>query len=122
MGKFSHGSHQERTRRSLNADNYPNEGNHIAIFECQLKQPPMFSINELSHREFLLANKINFVNWRLVDFDNYMLGNKHFTESETENPQGKYMEGVEAFYGDMAHKRKGAKQYADKKTKEALLN
>jgi len=51
-----------------------------------------------------------------------MLGNKHFTESETEDAQSKYMEEVEYFYADLAHKRKGAKQYADKKTKEDLFN
>ncbi len=90
LGTIKYAKNQERTRRGLNEEKYPNEGNHIAIFECQLKQPPMFSINEMTHREFLMSSRINFVNWRIVDFDNYMLGNKHFTEIDEVNPQEKY--------------------------------
>ena len=43
-----------------------------------------------THEEYLYAGRMNFKNWRLVDLDNYMKGNKHFTELDAEDPQGKY--------------------------------
>ena len=87
LGTFKWPTQQEREKRGLNADDYPNAGNHIAIFECQLKQPPMFSLNEMSHHEYFMSSRINFKNWRLVDFDNYMQGNSHFSAQKDEVDQ-----------------------------------
>lgn len=84
----------QRKERGLLADEYPNEHNHIAIFECQMKIPPMLSLANHSHKEFLMGTTLNFRNWRLVDVDNYMQGNKPFTspgdEAEQEEWQKKY--------------------------------
>jgi hypothetical protein len=30
--------------------------------------------------EYMMAHRINFRNWRLVDFDNYMKGNSYFAK------------------------------------------
>ena len=53
-------------------------GNHIAVFECDLKVPPALSLMDHSYKEYILAHRLNFKNWRLVDLDNYMQGNPHF--------------------------------------------
>ena len=45
--------------------------------------------------EYLNEGRMNFKNWRLVDVDNYMKGNKHFTELEAEDPLGKFQEKVD---------------------------
>ena len=37
LGSFEWSADQERAKRGLNADSYPNSGHHIAIFECELK-------------------------------------------------------------------------------------
>ena len=42
---------------------------------------------------------MNFKNWKLVDVDNYMKGNKHFTELEDEDPLGKFQEKVDKVMG-----------------------
>lgn len=33
-----------------------------------------------SFKEYVLAHRINFSNWKLVDLDNYMNGNPYFSE------------------------------------------
>ena len=67
---------------ALYSPNYT--GNHIAIFECDLKSPPSLSLIETSTEDFIMAHKLNFRNWRLVDVDHYMKGNSFF--STTLNP------------------------------------
>ena len=79
IGKIEHRSDEERQARGLKDVEYPNRGNHIAIFECQLKQPPMMCLENHTHLEFLMATRFNFANWRMVDLDNYMGGNPPFT-------------------------------------------
>jgi len=54
-------------------------GNHIAVFECALKTPPALSLIDHSHKEYVMAHRLNFANWRLVDLDNFMKGNTFFT-------------------------------------------
>ena len=34
-----------------------------------------------------MATKLNFLNWRLVDLDNFMLGNKPFSKEADEQDQ-----------------------------------
>lgn len=58
-------------------------GNHIAVFECVLKTPPALSLIDHSHKEYVLAHRINFANWRLVDLDNFMKGNTFFRKQIT---------------------------------------
>ena len=40
IGKIDWPAYRERTERGLTAEAYPNAGNHIAIFEVEIKQPP----------------------------------------------------------------------------------
>ena len=61
-------------------DEYPNASNHIAIFETQLRQPPILALSNHTHKEFMMATRLNFTGWKLVDVDNYMKGNPPFTQ------------------------------------------
>ena len=80
IGLINYPIEEERRVRGIKAYEYPNEGNHIAIFECQMKMPPILSLTDTSHKEFLFTSRLNFSNWKLVDLDNYMKGNPYFTE------------------------------------------
>lgn len=31
-----------------------------------------------TYKDFIMAHRLNFQNWRLVDFDNYMVGNPFY--------------------------------------------
>lgn len=55
-------------------------GNHIAIFEATLRSPPHFAMVDHTYEEYVNEHRLNFKNWRLVDFDNYMQGNPHYSE------------------------------------------
>lgn len=59
-------------------------GNHIAIFECELKSPPALSLIDHTYKEYVMAHRLNFGNWKLVDLDNFMKGNPFFSEYLTE--------------------------------------
>lgn len=59
-------------------------GNHIAIFECELKAPPQIALIDHTYADYLNAYRINFRNWKLVDMDNYMEGNHFFSELREE--------------------------------------
>lgn len=63
------------------APNYT--GNHVAVFECELKAPPQLAMIDHTLSEYMLAHRINFRNWRLVDFDNTMRGNSYFAKQQT---------------------------------------
>lgn len=39
-----------------------------------------------THLEYLMASRLNFTGWRLVDFDNFMKGNPPFTQLGLEDP------------------------------------
>jgi len=54
--------------------------NHIAVFECELKAPPQLAMIDHTLNEYMMSHRINFRNWRLVDFDNYMKGNSYFAK------------------------------------------
>jgi hypothetical protein len=58
-------------------------GNHIAVFECALKTPPSLSLIDSTFKEYVVAHRINFSNWKLVDLDNYMQGNSFFANVTT---------------------------------------
>ena len=74
FGKFS----DPRTKKLVYGDRY--SGNHVAIFECQLKAPPPLALIDHNEEEFFSAYRINFRNWRIVDIDNFMGGNSFFDE------------------------------------------
>ena len=95
IGQIEWPAWKERTQRGLTAEAYPNAGNHIAIFEVEIKQPPMMRMETATYTEFLHEGRMNFKNWKLVDIDNYMKGNKHFTELDSEDPVGKFQEKVD---------------------------
>ena len=54
-------------------------GNHIAIFENELKHPPVLSMIDHDLETFLLAARMRFSNWRLIDLDNFMKGNPPYS-------------------------------------------
>ena len=53
-------------------------GNHIVIFEAQLKSPPTMALIDHSLNEYINLHRINFRDWRIVDIDNFMKGNSFF--------------------------------------------
>lgn len=55
-------------------------GNHVAIFECQLKAPPMMTMLDHDIKEFLMFTTLPFRNWKLVDVDNFMKGNPPYSD------------------------------------------
>ena len=69
IGKF----HIPGEKRPVYGDDY--SGNHVAIFECELKSPPQLALIDHSQDEFINAYRLNFKNWRIVDIDNFMEGN-----------------------------------------------
>lgn len=60
-------------------------GNHIAIFECELKAPPQMAFVDHTYNQYIDAYKVNFGNWKIVDIDNFMEGNHFFSELKEEN-------------------------------------
>ena len=59
-------------------DNYT--GNHIAIFEAMLRSPPSLALADNTYENFINEHRLNFKNWKLVDLDNFMSGNPHYSE------------------------------------------
>ena len=39
-------------------------------------------LSNCTHREYFMASRLNFIHWKMVDLDNYMQGNKPFTEND----------------------------------------
>lgn len=73
IGQVKYDIAGERNERGLTEPSgYPNEGNHIAIFECPLKSLPLLSIHTTSHKDLIFEGRLNFAHWKLIDFDNYM--------------------------------------------------
>ena len=60
----------------------PYSGNHLAIFECELKAPPQLSYVDETEDSILNAYRMNFKNWKIVDIDNFMGGNSYFSQIE----------------------------------------
>ena len=60
-------------------------GNHIAIFECELKAPPQLSLIDHTYNQYIDAYRMNFKNWKIVDIDNFMEGNHFFRETTEED-------------------------------------
>ena len=60
-------------------------GNHVVIFECDLKTPPTLALIDNSLEEFILMHRLNFKNWKIVDVDHYMKGNSFFNKLITKS-------------------------------------
>lgn len=70
-------------------------GNHIAIFEAELKHPPLLSIMDHTIESYLLSSRLKFQNWRLVDIDNFMKGNPPYSEFVTQVDWNKLVDASE---------------------------
>jgi hypothetical protein len=53
------------------------------VFECALKCPPALSLIDHTQKEFVMAHRLNFANWKIVDLDNWMKGNSYFDKFMT---------------------------------------
>ena len=75
---------------SLYDSNYT--GNHIVLFECQLKTPSSMALIDHDFLEYFKLHKISMSNWRIVDVDHYMRGNTFFNKLVTETDWHKEVE------------------------------
>lgn len=55
-------------------------GNHIVIFECQLKSPSQMALIDHDHLEYIKLQRLSMSNWRIVDVDHFMKGNSFFNK------------------------------------------
>lgn len=76
IGKFTGPS-------NLYGKNY--SGNHLAIFECDMKKPPQLSFVDHDMNDYVNAYRINLNRWKLVDVDNFMRGNSYFNTIQEES-------------------------------------
>ena len=53
-------------------------GNHIVIFECQLKAPSTMALIDNNLLDFFKLNKLSMSNWRIADVDHFMRGASYF--------------------------------------------
>lgn len=60
------------------SDSY--SGNHVVIFECELKAPPQISLIDHTLKQFIDGYRMNFRNWKIADIDNFMGGNPFFAD------------------------------------------
>ena len=72
-GRFS-----RKSGSSLYSSDYT--GNHIVIFENQLKEPPVISLTNPNPDKWIMNHKIDHSLWRVTDIDNYMKGNPFFNQ------------------------------------------
>ena len=77
IGKFS-----GKDQSQLYGKEY--SGNHIAIFECELKAPPQMALIDHGNQDLTDSYRINFRDWKIVDIDNWMEGNPYFNEIKEE--------------------------------------
>jgi len=76
------GQFESKDRTKLYGNEY--SGNHIAIFECELKAPPQMAFVDHTYAQYIDNYRINFKNWKIVDIDNWMDGNHYFSELKEE--------------------------------------
>lgn len=80
FGKFEHKVSKTKKDDKIELYNQDYTGNHIAIFECELKQPPQMMLIDHSIGQFIDYYRMNFRNWKIVDIDNWMGGNPFFAQ------------------------------------------
>lgn len=76
IGRFTMPKVSGVESKEIYGDKY--SGNHLVIFENQLKEPPIISMTNPNFDEWIKKHKINHNNWRITDIDNYMRGNPFF--------------------------------------------
>lgn len=117
LGDYKYGEEEER-KDLQKAGVEKSSGNHIAIFECQLTQPPVMSMMDISQYEYLMSNRLNFKNWRIVDLDNYMKGNPPYTDFlsqvEWDKEFQRYEDGKMIINGDDTRTKEGRKAQVEK--------
>lgn len=59
-------------------------GNHIVIFECQLKTPSQMNLIDNGNIDYFKMQKLSMANWRIVDVDHFMRGNSFFNKHVSE--------------------------------------
>jgi hypothetical protein len=69
-------------------------GNHIVIFECQLKTPSQMNLIDKGDVDFFKMQKLSMANWRIVDVDHFMRGNSFFNKHVTELEWHKDVESI----------------------------
>jgi hypothetical protein len=69
-------------------------GNHIVIFECQLKTPSQMNLIDNGDVDFFKMQKLSMANWRIVDVDHFMRGNSFFNKHVTELEWHKDVESI----------------------------
>jgi len=67
IGKFT-----SPTAKNLYSNEYT--GNHLVIFENQLKEPPAIALTNPNIETWVKNHKINHDEWKITDIDNYMRG------------------------------------------------
>lgn len=53
-------------------------GNHVAIFETDMKAPPQLSLVDHDQDAIIKAYRINLNKVKIADVDNFMRGNSYF--------------------------------------------
>ena len=102
IGDYSYDEerHQEELKK---AGVEKSTNNHIAIFECSIRPPPTMTLMNCSLIEYINTSRINFRDWKIVDFDNYMKGNPPYKDFLK---RVKFEENLQA-YEDTKFKSKG---------------
>ena len=59
------------------------------------------SLDEMTYGDYLYQSRFNQRHWKLVDLDNYMLGNKPFTQIDDDEPAEKWQAKVDTYITDM---------------------
>ena len=91
-------------------------GNHIVIFECQLKAPSSMALIDNGMSDFFKLNKISMANWRIADVDHFMRGNTYFNRMVTETD---WHSGLEKVIGTHSSRQFEVK---DLETQKEVLN
>jgi len=56
--------------------------NHVAVFECEMQEPPKFNSFSKTETYTEWISKHKFGVWKLIDIDHWMKGNSYFLKEE----------------------------------------
>mmetsp|Transcript_28649 Transcript_28649/g.38191 ORF Transcript_28649/g.38191 Transcript_28649/m.38191 type:complete len:112 (+) Transcript_28649:1000-1335(+) len=76
------------------------------------------ALSDHTHEEFLMATRLNFAGWRMVDLDNFMGGNPPFTQKDIKDPWERLpdFQNIEQQVGEDLNK-----QPLEKRAKENMI-